>query len=128
MAGETAITVITGKARLIAQVFMAALAIRTMTAGVTQPGHADPLAEQVVRRNIERRLGRVVMPQGAVERRRDAFEVVDVEADDFRRQYVADCGDDRILTVAGNHCRRRCVAVTDRAAVGNELTTMSSAE
>ena len=82
---------------------------------------AVAFAEQVVHGDIQGGLGGAVVQHAAVQRRHDAFDVVDVHADELGRERVPDRGDDGVLAVAGDHGGRRRVAKPDFAGVGHHF-------
>ena len=61
------------------------------------------------------------MQHAGVQRRHDAFQVVDFHADELGGEGVPDRGDDRVLAVAGDHGGRRRVAEAYLAGVGDHF-------
>ena len=82
---------------------------------------AVAFAEQVVHGDVQGGLGGAVVQHAAVQRRHDAFQVVDFHADELGRERVPNRGDDRVLAVAGDHGGRRRVAEADLAGIGHHF-------
>ncbi|MET3930845.1 hypothetical protein ABIE51_002732 [Lysobacter sp. OAE881] len=81
-------------------------------------GDAVQLAEQVVHRDLHRRLRAGVLLQRGLDQLRDAVEVRDFLADQARRDELVDGLDDGAVRVAGDDRRRRRFAIADVTGVG----------
>ena len=75
------------------------------------------LAEQIVNRDLDRRLGAGVFLEGALDQLRDPIEIGDVLADEPRRNELADGFDDRAVRIAGDHGCRGRLAIADAPCV-----------